>query len=127
MNASYVFRVTFRLDPSDAHVDPDTFETVLRIPAEPPGADGWLFFQQHLWRGDVADAEHMRRVAADRLAVDVVSISFSELATDEAYLTALKTTIEADLARFNADSVDEVLHQHFGSSIHVRDDGFDTE
>jgi len=122
MNASYVFRVRFRLDPPTASVDPDSFETVLRIPAEPPGADGWLFFQHHLWRGNVADDDHMRQVASDRLGVAVESVSFSELATDKPSLTALKTEIETDLDRFNADSVEEVLHQHFGSSIHVRDD-----
>jgi len=126
MNASYVFRVRFRLDPPNATVDPDSFETVLRIPAEPPGADGWLFFQRTLWRGNVADDDHMQRVASDRLGVTVESISFSELATDEPYLAALKTEIERDLDRFNADSVEEVLHQHFGSSIHVRDDEFET-
>ncbi|ESS08724.1 MAG: hypothetical protein A07HN63_01635 [uncultured archaeon A07HN63] len=121
MDAAYLFRVMFRLDPPSASVEPDTFETTLRLPAEPPGADGWLFFQQALWRGEVADDEYMQRVASDRLGVDIESVSFSELRTDEAYLDALETKIADDLALFNADSVDEVLHQHLGSSIHVRD------
>lgn len=121
MDACYVFQVTFRLDPPRASVDPDSFETTLRLPAEPPGADGWLFFQQALWRGEVADDEYLQRVASDRLGVEIESISFSELRTDEAYLDALETKIGDDLALFNADSVDEVLHQHLGSSIHVRD------
>ena len=118
--AAYVFRVRFRLDPEGVRVDPDEFETVLRIPAPTPGEEGWLFFQQHLWRGAVGDAAHMRSVAEDSLGVPVDAISFSELETDRSYLDALKAAIGDDLPRFNADSVDAVLHNHLGSSIHVR-------
>jgi hypothetical protein len=115
-----VFRVRFRLDPDGARVDPSEFETVLRIPAAEPGAEGWLFFQRNLWRGNVGDERHLRSVAEDRLGVPVDSVSFSELETDDRYLDGLKDEIAADLPRFNADSVDEVLHNHLGSSIHVR-------
>ena len=121
MQANYVFRVTVQLDPPGARLDPDRFETVCRLPAATPGTDGWLFFQYNLWRGDISDAAHMRALLTDTLGVDVVKASFSELETDAAYRTALKTEIETDLSRFNADSVDAALHQHLGSSIHVRD------
>jgi hypothetical protein len=121
MQANYVFRVTIQLDPPAACVDPDRFETVCRLPAPTPGTDGWLFFQHNLWRGAVADADHMRALLTDKLGVDVIEASFSELETDGAYRVALENEIETDLSRFNADSVEEVLHQHLGSSIHVRE------
>ncbi|ATW90024.1 hypothetical protein halTADL_3322 [Halohasta litchfieldiae] len=120
MDAAYVFRVRFRLDPDDVRVDPNEFETVLRIPAAEPGKEGWLFFQQHLWRGKVGDEKHLREIAEDHLGVSVSAASFSELETDEPYLDALKDEIAVGVARFNADSVDEVLHKYLGSSIHVR-------
>jgi len=121
MQANYVFRVTIQIDPPAARLDPDTFETVCRLPAATPGTDGWLFFQQNLWRGDVADADHMRARLTDTLGAEVIEVGFSELETDAAYRAALESEIETDLSRFNADSVEEVLHQHLGSSIHLRD------
>lgn len=120
MDAAYVFRVRFRLDPDEVWVEPNTFETTLRIPAVDPGDDGWLFFQYNLWRGEIGDEGHMRSVVEDSLGVPVSDVSFSELETDEPYLDALKAEIGADLDRFNADSVDAVLHKYLGSSIHVR-------
>ena len=120
--AAYVFRVRFRLDPDGVRVDPNEFETVLRIPAADPGDEGWLFFQRNLWRGAVGDERHLRSVAEEYLGVSVESISFSELETDRSYLEALQGEIGSDLALFNADSVDEVLHKYLGSSIHVRSD-----
>jgi hypothetical protein len=120
MDAAYVFRVRFRLDPDAVRVDPNEFETVLRIPAAPPGEDGWLFFQYNLWRGEVGDKAHLRSIAEKYLGVPVSSITFSELETGRSYLDALKDAIAEDLTRFNVDSVDEVLHTHLGSSIHVR-------
>lgn len=118
--AAYVFRVRFRLDPNEGRVDPNEFETVLRIPAAEPGAEGWLFFQRHLWRGEIGDESHFRSVAENHLGVPVEAVTFSELETDQRYLDALTDEIAADLSRFNADSVDEVLHKYLGSSIHVR-------
>ena len=120
MDAAYVFRIRFRLDPDEVRVDPNEFETVLRIPAVEPGQTGWLFFQQHLWRGEVGDERYMRSVAEEYLGVAVSAASFSELETDEAYLGALKSTIAGELETFNADSVEEVLHKYLGSSIHVQ-------
>ena len=120
MDAAYVFAVAFRLDPRDATVDPDRFETTMELPASDPGTDGWLFFRDRLWRGEIGDEPSFRDLASDRLGVEVVGVEFRELRTDEAYLDALKREIAADLDRFNADSVDEALTKYLGSSVHVR-------
>lgn len=84
--------------------------------------DGWLFFRDRLWRGEIGDEPSFRRLASDRLGVEVVAANFRELRTDEAFLDALQSAIAADLDRFNADSVDEVLHKYLGSSVHVREE-----
>ena len=119
--ASYLFRVTVRLEPQPGYdADPDTFETVLSRAADPPGEDGWLFFRDTLWRGELGDAAHGRRLAEEALSVPVESVSFSELRTTEAYLDDLKAAIAEDLGTFNAESVSEVLKKYLGSSIHVR-------
>ncbi|MFC7325367.1 LWR-salt protein [Halorubrum rutilum] len=120
MDAAYVFAVAFRLDPDGAAVDPDRFEATMEIPASEPGADGWLFFRDRLWRGEIGDEPTFRTLASDRLDVDVVAVEFRELRTDREQLDALRREIADDLARFNADSVDEVLRKYLGSSIHVR-------
>jgi len=118
--ASYVFRVTVRLDAEAGfRAEPDRFETVLYRTADPPGEDGWLFFRDTLWRGEVGDATHARRLAEDALSVPVESVSFSELQTSEAYLDDLKAAIADDLDRFNAENVAEVLKKYLGSSIRV--------
>jgi len=122
MDAAYVFAVAFRLDPRDATVDPDRFETTMEVPASEPGADGWLFFRDRLWRGEIGDEPSFRTLASDRLGVEVVSVEFRELRTDREHLDALETAIADDLGRFNAASVDEVLHKYLGSSIHVREE-----
>ncbi|SNR37313.1 LWR-salt protein [Halorubrum vacuolatum] len=124
MDAEYRFRVTVRLRPRDARVDPDRFDTTMSIPAVAPPEPGWLLFRDRLWRGKVGDPPTFRRFVRDRLGlgpgVDVVSAEFAELRTDEAYLTALRSAIADDLGRFNTDSVDAVLNNYLGSSIHVR-------
>jgi len=121
MTAAYVFRVTVRLDPEDVRVDPNSFETVLRVPAVPPDEEGWLFFQHNCWGGNANNEAHLRDRFEDALGVPVESVDFRELETDRAYLDALKHAIAEDLGRFNAESVDEVLNNHLGSSIHVRE------
>ena len=121
MDAAYVVAVAFRLDPRDATVDPDRFEATMELPASDPGTDGWLLFRDRLWRGEIGDEPTFRALASDRLGVEVVAVEFRELRADEAYLDALQREIAADLGRFNADSVDEVLHKYLGSSIHVRE------
>ncbi|WP_058997588.1 LWR-salt protein [Haloarcula sp. CBA1127] len=119
--ARYVFRVELRLEP-DADglwTDPDRFETTLYRAADDPGTSGWLFFRDTLWRGELADEPHFRRLVEDELGYQVVSVSFSELRTDEAYLDSLKAEIADDLTLFNADSVSEVLTKYLGSSVRV--------
>ncbi|MFP8890133.1 LWR-salt protein [Natrialbaceae archaeon A-CW2] len=121
--ARYKLRVRFRIEPAQPEVSvaPDEFETTLYRAADPPGADGWLFFRDHLWRGNLGDETYFREVAADALGVPVVSISFSELETNQAYLDALRDAIGDQLGTFKADTVDEALKKYFGSSIHVVD------
>jgi hypothetical protein len=122
MDAAYVFAVAFRLDPDGATADPDRFETTVEIPASEPGDDGWLFFRDRLWRGEIGDEPSFRALASERLGVEVTEASFSELRTDRDHLDAFEAAIAADLGQFNADSVDEVLHKYLGSSIHVREE-----
>ena len=127
MDAAYVFRVAVRIDPPDAAVDPDRFETTMEVPASDPGTDGWLLFRDRLWRGEIGDEPAFRRLAerrlgvADAASVDVVDVDFRELRTDPAHREAFEDAIAADLARFNADSVDEVVRKYLGSSVHVRE------
>ncbi len=125
--AAYVFAVELEVDPSAddpaLRVDPAVVETTLRRRAAEPGEPGWRFFRDNLWRGDVNDHERLRADAAAALGpdVDVRSVEFRELRTDEAYLEALRSAIAADLGAFNADDVDEVLRKYLGSRIHVRE------
>jgi hypothetical protein len=124
MHAEYVFRVRFRLAPEGGvSVAPQEFETVLRVPATDLGDpdDEWLFFRDNCWRGEVADERHLRDRAEDLLGVTVVSVSFSELATDAAYLDALKAGIADDIEQFGDDTVSRVLTTYLGSSIRVVD------
>ncbi|WP_254864763.1 LWR-salt protein [Halovivax gelatinilyticus] len=120
--ARYVFRIRFRLEPTQSAVttDPATFETKLYRTADPPGESGWLFFRDHLWRGRVGDEAHVRRLAEAALDVPVVSVSFRELQTDRAYLDALRAAIGDQLDAFKAETVDEAVTKYLGSSIHVR-------
>ena len=136
MDAEYVFRVTFRLEPTDPDVSVDTerFETVLRRRAATPGEDGWLFFRDNLWRGEANDEAHLRDRVAESLTgrrpggadgsprgLVVEDVSFRELRTDEAYLAALRAAIADDLDAFRAEDVTEVLHKYLGSSLRVED------
>jgi hypothetical protein len=119
--AHYVFRVRFRVDPTDPEVSvkPATFETVLHREAAPPGEDGWLFFRDNLWRGAVNDERHLRETASETLGVDVVSVTFSELVCTEAYLERLREEISASLELFRADDATEVVSKYLGSSVRL--------
>ncbi|WP_054582950.1 LWR-salt protein [Halolamina pelagica] len=125
MKAAYTFAAAFRVPTDGAALDPNRFETTLRLFAPAPGVEpgperiDWLFFRDRLWHGEVGDEAPLRAAASEWLGVEVVSLSFSELRADEAYLDALRAEIGTDLSRFNADSVDEVVHQYLGSSVHV--------
>ncbi|GAB7094537.1 hypothetical protein JCM30237_16900 [Halolamina litorea] len=127
MKAAYTFSAVFRVPAGGTSLDPDRFETTLRLFAPPPGVEpgperiDWLFFRDRLWHGDIGDEAPLRERVSEWLGVEVVSLSFSELRADEAYLDALREEIGRDLSRFNADSTDQVLHQYLGSSVHVVD------
>lgn len=122
-DAEYVFRVELQLSPAggDLRVEPASTEVTLYKSAAAPGEEGWLFFRDELWRGEVNDYDHLRRLAEERLDVEVRSIEFRELRTDEAYYAALKDEIVADLELFRADDVAEVVNKYLGSRVHVRE------
>ncbi|WIV67599.1 LWR-salt protein [Natrialbaceae archaeon AArc-T1-2] len=122
--ARYVFRIECRLEPTvdEVSVVPDRFQTTMYRTAAPPGEDGWLFFRNTLWRGELEDPDHFRRVAEDVLGVSVTSVSFSELQTGEKYLAELETAIGDSLETFNADTVEEALTKYLGSSVRVVSD-----
>lgn len=125
-SAEYIFRVRFHLDPQvDVRLDPQRFETTLFWPAASPRDEGWLFFRNHLWRGEVNDESHLRDLAETALDIPVETIEFREFRTNSTYLDTLKDAIadelDAQSSPFgNATGVDEVLKNHLGSSIHVR-------
>ncbi|WP_135853052.1 LWR-salt protein [Halorussus salinus] len=122
MDARYVFAVRFRLDPAvgGVSVEPNEFETRLSREADPPGEEGWLFFRDNLWRGEINDERHFRRLTEEALDATVLSVEYRAFETDDEYLTALKDEIRDDLAAFNADSVSEVLNKYLGSSVEVQ-------
>jgi len=120
MRGAYVFRVRFGVDASDrVSLSPSSFETTLRYAAAEPGTEGWLFFRDTLWRGDVNDREHARELVEDELGVPVASVDFRSLRADREYVDALRDAVAEDLDRFNADSVDDALGKYLGSSIDV--------
>lgn len=120
-SAEYVFRARIRLRPDapDLRVEPATVETVVYKEAPPPGEDDWLFFRDNCWRGELNAPDVLRDQLAESLGVTVDEVTFQELQTDEAYYEALKAAIAADLDRFNADSVSEVVSKYLGSSIRI--------
>jgi hypothetical protein len=119
--AHYVFRVRFRVEPSvrGVSVDPATFETTMHRQADPPGEEGWLFFRDNLWRGELGDEDYLREVTEDALGVPVTSVSFSELRTGEEYLEELRAEIGENLGEFRAATIEEALTKYLGSSIRV--------
>jgi len=121
MPARYVFHVRFRLTPErDVTLNPQTFETTMYRDADHPSeGDGWLFFRDHLWRGDLTDNTHFRALTEEALAVHVEDVEYRRFEVDEAHYEALKETIGANLELFNATSVPEVLNKYLGSSVEV--------
>lgn len=119
--ARYVFGVQFRLD-SDVEglaVDPGRFDATMYREADTPGEDGWLFFRDNLWHGELADADHFRTVTEEALDVSVLAVTFRELQTDGAYLERLRAAVSDHLDEFKADSVDRAVSKYLGSSIRV--------
>ncbi|SDJ35230.1 LWR-salt protein [Natronorubrum texcoconense] len=125
MEARYVFRATIRLEPDQPSVrlDPSTAETTVTVfhEAPEPGREGWLFFRDTLWRGEVSDAAYGRGLVEEWLDEPVESVSFRELQVDQEYFAAMKDAIAADLETFNAENVSEALSKYLGSSIRVTD------
>lgn len=123
-SAQYVFKVEFRIDPtmSDVTVTPSQFTTTLYRDADQPGQEGWLFFRDNLWHGELADQKYFRELTEEALDVTVTSVSFSELQTNKEYLEQLRSEIGINLEEFNADNTDEVLSKYLGSSIRVTSD-----
>ncbi len=126
MDARYAFRVRVRIEPAhDAvSIEPSSAETTLTLfrEAPEPGTDGWLFFRDTLWRGEVGDEDYARHLAAEWLGVPertIHAVEFRELQTDQAYFDALKAEIAADLEPFKADTVSEVISKYLGSSVRV--------
>ncbi|MFC5972439.1 LWR-salt protein [Halomarina salina] len=126
MNAAYVFRVRFHLDPApDVDVSPERFETTMERSAAEPGQSGWLFFRDNLWRGEVNEPSYQREQAEAALGVPVDAVEFRELRTDREYRDALEAAIADELdsgtATFgNAETVERVVTNYLGSSVHVR-------
>ena len=121
MEARYVFAVRFRLEPETGGVtvDPAAFETRLYREADPPGEGDWQFFRDNLWRGEVNDERHFRRLTEEALGVTVLNVEYRAFETDEEYLAALKDEIRANLAEFKDDTVSAVLNKYLGSSVEV--------
>jgi hypothetical protein len=121
MDARYVFAVRFRVEPATDGVslDPEEFETRLSRTADPPGEEGWQFFRDNLWRGEVGDERHFRELASEALGVEVTSVEYRALRTDEEYYEALKEEIRANLPDFKDDSVASVVSKYLGSSVEV--------
>ena len=122
-DAEYVFAVELELSPSDpdVYLEPSTLETTLHKRAAPPGEDDWLFFRDNLWRGEVNDEPHLRELAEETLGVEVRSIEFRELRTDDEYYEALRLAIDENLELFKADDTPEVVTKYLGSRVHVRE------
>ncbi|MCU4926382.1 LWR-salt protein [Halobacteria archaeon AArc-dxtr1] len=125
MNGQYVFRVGLRLETrrDDVRLDPTTAETTLRIEAAEPGTEGWRFFRDTLWRGELSDPTYGRELIDEWVEPPVDAVEFRELQVDDAYRSALQTEIADDLDAFNAETVTEVLSKYLGSSIRVMGEG----
>lgn len=119
--ADYVFSVRLRVEPQDSAVrlDPATFEATLYRRAATPGEEGWLFFRDNLWRGEVNDEVHLRDSAEETLGVPVERIEFRELRCSPDHFEALKEEIRSDLELFRADDASSVVNKYLGSSVHV--------
>lgn len=121
MPARYVFHVRFRLEPQrDVTLNPQSFETTMYRAADHPSeGDGWLFFRDHLWRGELSDKDYFTEMTEEALDVHVEDVEYRRFEVDEDHYEALKETIGANLELFKADSVPEVLNKYLGSSVEV--------
>jgi len=118
-----VFRVTFWIEPAvdGVQVEPAQFETTLHREADPSRGDGWMFFRDNLWCGELGAPQYFRELTEDALGVPVTSVSFSELQTDRAYLDALRAEIETYPEEFAAETADNARSKYLGSSQYTGD------
>jgi hypothetical protein len=121
--AAYVFKVQLYLDAeaSDVWLDPAITETTMHKAAAEPGEEGWMFFRDNLWRGEINNYDHTRRLAEEALGMEVRSIEFRELRASEEYYEDLKDEIGEHLDAFKADDAAEVVKKYLGSRVHVRE------
>lgn len=122
-DAAYLFEVQLYLEAEapDVWLDPAITETTMHKAAAEPGEEGWMFFRDNLWRGEINNYEHTRRLAEEALGMEVRSIEFRELRASEDYYEALKDEIADNLDAFKADDAAEVVKKYLGSRVHVRD------
>ncbi|MCL9816637.1 LWR-salt protein [Natronocalculus amylovorans] len=121
MDSGYIFRVEFRLSPAIGSVEPHRFKTVYRHPLVAPPKDGWLFFRDWLWHGELTDRAQFRPIVSDALGVTVTNVQFSEVVISQPELECLDVAIENNLNKFGPDTSTAVRHAHLGSSIRVVD------
>lgn len=120
MDARYRFSLVFRVDtPMGLHLDPERFETSFTKDADRPKGDGWLFFRDTFWRGEINDPEDFRDRCEEALDVPVENVEFKALEVDEEYREAFREAIAENLDEFKADSVDEVINKYLGSRLEV--------
>ena len=100
--------------------EPELFETTLVREADPPGEEGWLFFRDRLWRGEIGDERHTREFVEEALGARVERVEFRRFEVTGEELATLEAEIEANLELFRAEDATEVLHKYFGSSLEVR-------
>jgi hypothetical protein len=122
-DAAYLFKVQLYLAPeaSDVWLEPAITETMMHKAAAEPGEEGWMFFRDNLWRGEINNYEHTRRLAEEALGMEVRSIEFRELRASEQYYEDLQAEIADNLDAFKADDAAEVVKKYLGSRVHVRE------
>ncbi len=121
MGLRYAFSVRLRPEtPGDVSLEPATIERRCLLSAPEPGSEGWLEFRELVWRGEVSDREHVRRLLTEKLGIAVEHVDFRALEADPESFEAFKAAIADDLEAFNADDVSEVLTKYFGSSLEIR-------
>lgn len=121
MNGEYAFGVQIHLEPQSPAVrlEPAVVETRCLLTAPTPGEEGWLFFRDHCWRGEIRDERPVRELLEEHLGHTVVGVELRGLHVDEAYREALEAEIAADLNAFRADSIGEVVSKYLGSRLEV--------
>lgn len=121
MTPGYRFTVRFQLDPPTVHLDPAAFDTTMIRPATPPTEEGWLFFRDYLWRGEISDPGQFERHATDLLDVPVTAIEYNAFVTSPAEWDELQSAIADNLELFRDDSVPAVVSKYFGSTVEIQE------